>query len=141
MLLSGRLFDTDGLLMEPAFGHVKKRRYSYYASKPMPRGALEEASDDAIRRVPADAIDQLVTSWAERLFPDGRDAAERDWVRQLVGRVEIHPSSAQLVIRTPGCRARQVCAPPWTWSDDGHSLTRTCYLTRAIAASFACCCR
>jgi hypothetical protein len=101
MLLSGRLFDSDGLPMEPVFARrCRDKQYEYYASKAMPGCVPEEAQDDAIRRVPARAIDQFVLQWIERHFPERATPIESQEVRRLLGRVEIHPSSVQLVLRT-----------------------------------------
>ncbi len=101
MLLTGRLFDADGVPMEPAFTRrYRNKLYAYYAAKPMPGCIAEEAQDDVIRRVPAQAIDEFVLKWLERHFPEEFATVKLREVRQLIGRVEIHPSSVQLVIRT-----------------------------------------
>jgi len=100
MLLNGILFDADGLLMEPTFGQQGNRRYEYYASKAMPRSGLDGEPDDAIRRVPAHSIDDLVKTWATKLLASEVGVPSRDEVRRLVGRVEIHPSTVQVVVRS-----------------------------------------
>ena len=122
MLLNGILFDADGLLMEPAFGRQGDRRYEYYASKAMPRSGLDGEPDDAIRRVPAYAVDDLVSAWAAKLLASEDGVPSRDDVRRLVGRVEIHPSTVRIVVRSralpgrPGLRAAmeqvQSCSRP-----------------------------
>jgi len=102
-LLNGLLFDADGQPMAPVFGQSKrKRRYQYYASRRSPSGQWVEGHDDAIRRVPASAIDELVTGWVAKLRPDDAEPPGPGDVRKVIGRVEIHAAAAHVVIR---CRA------------------------------------
>jgi site-specific DNA recombinase len=95
-LLAGRLFDVDGQAMEPLFGAKGQKRYFYYGS-PTRLGGADDPVDDAIRRVPAHAIDDLAVAWTKKLLGKA-ELASRD-VRGLIGRVEIHPNSVHVVVR------------------------------------------
>lgn len=113
MLLSGLVFDVDGLPMQPMTYRQKRRRYSYYGSKPLPRGVLGDHDGDAIRRVPATAIDDLVMDKVGKVLRLREAAPGRADVRALVGRVEVHPSCVHLVIKTralPGRPSRGAAA-------------------------------
>ena len=95
MLLSGRVFDADGLPMAPKIQYAAKKRYAYYASQPLPRGGVDWEADDAIRRAPAHAVEGLVKGCLCRLTGGELAPAE---VRTLVRRVEIHPTAVEIVI-------------------------------------------
>ena len=99
MLLNGLVFDADGQPMVPIITETLKRPYRYYGSSPLIRGGLAEDRDDAIRRVPATALEPIVVAMtAKVLGADGEATAAS--LRSLIGRVEVHPSSVQLVVRT-----------------------------------------
>lgn len=99
MLLNGVVFDGDGQPMVPVVAGTSKRPYRYYASAPLLRGGLAEDRDDAIRRVPATALEPLVAATVAKVLgtPDDQGVVG---IPALIGRVEVHPSSVQLVIRT-----------------------------------------
>lgn len=100
MLLTGLVFDADGQPMVPIIAGTLKRPYRYYGSAPLIRGGLAEDRDDAIRRVPATALEPIVEGMTAKVLRcvDGGDAAVS--LRALIGRVEVHSSSVQLVVRT-----------------------------------------
>jgi site-specific DNA recombinase len=100
MLLNGLVFDADGQPMVPVVAGTRKRPYRYYASAPLIRGGLAEDRGDAIRRVPATALEPIVEAMTAKVLgsADGDDAVVS--LRALIGRVEVHPSSVQLVVRT-----------------------------------------
>jgi site-specific DNA recombinase len=100
MLLNGLVFDVDGQPMVPITAGTLKRPYRYYGSAPLLRGDFAEARDDAIRRVPATALEPIVEAMTARVLgtPSGDDTVVS--LRALIGRVEVHPSSVQLVVRT-----------------------------------------
>ena len=107
MLLCGLLFDADGLAMEPCFGRSAARRYEYYAAKPMPRTGLSGELDDAIRRVPAPPMDGLVRTLVAQLLPPRDEAPSNLEVRGIIARVEIHPSTVQVVVCSRALPGRQ----------------------------------
>lgn len=101
-LLRGRVFDADGQPMVPVFAVQRRTVYRYYASSHLPCGSLAEERDDAIRRVPVEAVEALVIEWASRMLGCAPGEASSEEVRALIGRVELLPSSVHLVIRTAG---------------------------------------
>jgi DNA invertase Pin-like site-specific DNA recombinase len=107
MLLCGLLFDADGLSMEPCIGGPATKRYEYYASKPLPRSGLRGQLDDAIRRVPAHAIDRLVRTLVAQLLPSPDEVPSNLEVRGIIARVEIHPSTVQIVVCSRALPGRQ----------------------------------
>jgi site-specific DNA recombinase len=66
-LLTGLLFDADGQRMTPTHAVKSGRRYRYYVSHPLIGGA---AHADAGRRIPATAIEQIVTDRLCRLLSE-----------------------------------------------------------------------
>ena len=102
MPLRGLLFDADGAPMSPTFTRgAKGQVYRYYVSAPLQSGAGGATSGEAIRRVPADAAEGLVQQCAVEL------GARRGLVlRDVVARVEIHPTTVQVVVRRAAFFAR-----------------------------------
>ncbi len=66
-LLVGLLFDGEGHRMTPTHAVKKGRRYRYYVSRPLIVGAR---SDAAGLRIPAAAIEQVVTNRIRRLLSE-----------------------------------------------------------------------
>jgi len=97
-LLTGRIVDTEGEVMSPAFSYGRGGRvYRYYVSTSLQKG--RHASDDTIlRRVPAKAIEDLVTAALERWLPGHADP-----VREL-RHVEI--GRERLLLTMPAATAR-----------------------------------
>jgi DNA invertase Pin-like site-specific DNA recombinase len=61
MPLRGLLFDADGQPMSPTFAHGRGGKvYRYYVSAPLQQGRGWQLEGDAIRRVPAEAVEALV---------------------------------------------------------------------------------
>jgi len=73
-LLTGRIVDTAGEGMSPAFSYGRGGRvYRYYVSTSLQKGG--QARDDTIlRRVSAKTIEELVQTTLERLLPGRADA-------------------------------------------------------------------
>jgi site-specific DNA recombinase len=99
MLLNGLVFDADGQPMVPILARTRKRPYRYYASAPLLRGDMADQRDDAIRRVPATALEPIVEAMAAKVLGTAGDDGSVVSTRALIGRVEVHSSSVQLVIR------------------------------------------
>lgn len=97
-LLNGLVFDESGAEMRPKFGQRKTRRYSYYASTPLPSGGHADLRDGAIHRVPTYAIDELVTMWVARLLHVAREEITGRTVRSLVTRIDVGRSAVSLVV-------------------------------------------
>jgi len=96
-LMDGLVFDSDGQPMQLISITAKAgKRYRFYGSTRLPDGA--QVADDAIRRVPTYAIDDLAQVWAQRLLQ--REAVGARDVRALIGRLEVHSAATHLVIRT-----------------------------------------
>lgn len=95
MPLRGLIFDVDGAPMSPVFTHgAKGQVYRYYVSAPLMQGAVRPSGDEAIRRVPANAIEDLVRNCLAVLHPAAPISIDR-----AVVRVEIHPTTVQIVLR------------------------------------------
>jgi site-specific DNA recombinase len=95
-LFYGRLFDCDGQLMEPLVGRKQKTLYRYYVSKPVWRE--RGGADDTIRRVPAGAVEELVLRRLASFFSVEEADLDRDVLRSLVARVEIHSAAVHIVL-------------------------------------------
>lgn len=100
MLLNGLVFDADGQPMVPVIAGTLKRPHRYYASAPLLRGSLAEDRDDAIRRVPATALEPIVEAMTAKVQRSSDSSEAVVGARALIGRVEVHSSSVQLVVRT-----------------------------------------
>jgi len=100
MALKGLLFDADGQPMCPVFGYGQTGQvYRYYVSAPLQQGARRTPGDEAIRRVPAGAIEGLVLDRLGRLGRSGSTAA-KDWnaASKLLRRVEIRENELHLLV-------------------------------------------
>ncbi len=71
--LTGKLFDENGELMSPSFSRGRSDRvYRYYVSASLQRG--RGRSDDAVvRRLPAIAIEAIISETAARWMPSEED--------------------------------------------------------------------
>jgi site-specific DNA recombinase len=106
MSLKGMLFDADGSPMTPTFTHgARGQVYRYYVSAPLQSGARREPGDDAIRRLPASAIEDLVRDVLVRLT--GKDEPS---IKSHVARIEIHATTVQLLLRRSACLRRPLDA-------------------------------
>ena len=100
MPLKGRIFDADNQPMNPTFGHGSKGQvYRYYVSAPLQQGRGWQLTGDAIRRIPAEAIEELVLERLQ-LLPRGRRGAAMTWATtaNLLKRVEVHAGAVHLLI-------------------------------------------
>ena len=74
--LTGRIFDADGQPMSPSFSYGRRRKlYRYYVSAPLLQGRRRREDDASIRRVPAPALEALLTGVLRRLAPTGQRSA------------------------------------------------------------------
>jgi len=93
-LLTGRIFDTDGQPMSPAFAHGRNGRlYRYYVSAPLQQGKARATDDRAPRRISAPAIESALSTALARLLPD----AANDPLTSVV-RIETHESGVDLLL-------------------------------------------
>jgi DNA invertase Pin-like site-specific DNA recombinase len=100
MPLKGLIFDGDGQPMSPTFGHGNRGQvYRYYVSAPLQQGRGWQLDDDAIRRVPAEAVEELVLDRLQTLRRN-RAGTPMSWVAAtaLLRRIEIHSSAVHLQI-------------------------------------------
>ena len=90
-LLVGRLFDQDGNPMCPSFSRGKSGKlYRYYVSAPLQQGA--RMNGDAVRRVPARAVESLVSDTMAQLLPDHADPV------RIVQKVELARGALHLMV-------------------------------------------
>jgi len=101
-LLDRILFDADGQPMVfRIYGKLRGLRHAYYISPPIP------GTDNvqSIRRVTASAIEGLLRAKVAALTDVPEEDLERRLLRDIVARVEIHPSDVRLLLRlNPLCR-------------------------------------
>jgi site-specific DNA recombinase len=91
--LAGLVFDDRGAPMLATYSTKPGgRRYTYYASRPGKDGSSSEAT---ISRVPAAALEGLVTHELSRLGLRTASAVKDSWIdiRSLVQRIEIEPDA------------------------------------------------
>ena len=103
-LLNGLIFDVDGQPMVPKFGqrhsrHRRPKRYEYYVSATLLGTDRVDGGDDAVRRLPCAAIDELVVKRVSQMLGPLDETSVRARVRSVIGRVEIHSASVHLVVR------------------------------------------
>ena len=100
MPLKGLIFDAEDQPMCPAFGYGRGGKvYRYYVSAPLQQGARRRPGDDAIGRVPAEAIEQLVLDRLQQ-FGRSRSKSTADWasVAKPLRRVEVRASEVHLLL-------------------------------------------
>ena len=84
--------------MSPTFSYGRRRNlYRYYVSAPLQQGQRRRDGDDAIRRVPAPALEAQLIQLLRRLAP----SASPDPL-DLLSRVEIHARSVHLLMPLAG---------------------------------------
>jgi DNA invertase Pin-like site-specific DNA recombinase len=106
-LLHGILFDGDGHPMESLLAHRRHGRlYHYYVSARGWPGSARAGEDDAIRRVPAAAVEDLIVRRLAPIAGVVEAALDRAEVRALVQRVEIHAAAVHVILRTAALSAR-----------------------------------
>jgi site-specific DNA recombinase len=100
-LLHGLLFDGDGQPMDLLLAQGRAgRQYRYYVSLPARSLGENGVGDDAIRRTPAAAIEELVLRRLSSIVRAPEEQLDRQTFRAWIARVEIHASAVDLVIRT-----------------------------------------
>ena len=100
MPLKAIIFDADNQPMNPTFGHGSKGQvYRYYVSAPLQQGRSWQLDGEAIRRIPAEAIEELVLDRLQKLRR-GRVGMPMSWAvaTTLLKRIEIHADTVQLQI-------------------------------------------
>lgn len=91
--LTGRIFDTDGLPMSPAFTRGKRKQiYRYYVSASLQQGATQP-DDDVLRRVPGPALEAFIAENINRYAP-----AKNTEPLSIVTRVEVHKEALHLLL-------------------------------------------
>jgi DNA invertase Pin-like site-specific DNA recombinase len=104
--LTGRIFDADGRPMTPTFAYgQQKKLYRYYASASTRPGERRGERGDAIRRIPAPALEARLAGIVRRLVP----SASPDPLAVLT-RVEVYPESGAPA--DAGGSARRHAEPP-----------------------------
>lgn len=86
-LLAGLLFDADGNRMAPTYSTNGKRRYSYYVSAPLVRGAGREGI-----RVPAHDLEAL----ARKAIVD--QLRDRHWIGRVLGQTSSPDARASVAL-------------------------------------------
>jgi site-specific DNA recombinase len=95
MILKGLLFDDRGRPMSPCFTRKGPSKiYRYYVSTSLLRGEPLPPDPEAIRRVPSDAIEDLVIASLQRLTGQASGT-----IAGLIGRVDILPQQITLLIK------------------------------------------
>jgi site-specific DNA recombinase len=103
--LAGILFDGEGQPMAPVVCRQRRRTYRYYVSATDVEGLASPDGGDAIRRLPAEAVESLIFDLVKRILDDDGDPGiER--VQALIGRVEVHAASVQVVLRIGALQLR-----------------------------------
>ena len=100
MPLKGMIFDADNQPMNPTFGHGSKGQvYRYYVSAPLQQGRSWQLAGDAIRRVPAEAIEELTLDRLQ-ILKRGRTGTPMTWTiaMTLLKRIEVHADTVHLQI-------------------------------------------
>jgi DNA invertase Pin-like site-specific DNA recombinase len=98
-LLHGLIFDGGGNPMDPViYRRPKKRVYRYYVAASAGAGMGHRGEDDAIRRVPADAVEDLVRRRLAPVVGLSEDQLDQGVLRSLLARVEVHSSSVDLLV-------------------------------------------
>jgi DNA invertase Pin-like site-specific DNA recombinase len=103
MPLRGVIFDADGEPMTPSFTRKSDgRAYRYYVSAGLLQGRRRDPADDAVRRVAAVQIEELAADTLRTL--SGGLFSNLD----PVVRIEVYPSTVQIVVRTASMFRRGV---------------------------------
>ena len=90
--LVGRIFDGSGNPMTPSFTHrTHGRVYRYYVSAPLVQGGRR--GNEALKRVPATAMERLVENQVARFIPD-----YDQWPMALATRIEVHDRTVQILL-------------------------------------------
>jgi site-specific DNA recombinase len=98
MPLKGLLFDVDGSPMSPSFTHNKAGRlYRYYVSAPLQQGRQIKLNPDAIRRVPASEIEEVLVQDLRRRLCADEDAPLDSFIGALV-RVDLEARAVRLTL-------------------------------------------
>jgi site-specific DNA recombinase len=120
-LLIGRLFDDQGNRMSPSHARKSNVKYRYYLSSALLQGTAERAG--SVRRVPANAIETLVTQSVRDHLRLSQPIDDRSLVHTHVARVEVQsdrlvihlaesPGTLQVPWRkTPARRRREILLP------------------------------
>lgn len=93
--LCGLVFDAEARPMSPVFSYGRGGRcYRYYVSAPLQQGGSAR-QDDTLRRVPGQALDDLVLEVVGRL---ARQSLTTQQARQHVRRIDLFQDSVELLL-------------------------------------------
>jgi len=104
MPLKGLIFDAENQPMCPTFGYGRGGKvYRYYVSAPLQQGVRRRPCDDAIGRVPAEAIEQVVLGRLQQ-FGRSRSKPADDWASMAkpLRRVEVRANEVHLLLEGHG---------------------------------------
>ncbi len=96
LALKGLVFDADGHPMSPSFGYGRAGRvYRYYVSAPLQQGRKVEPREGVLRRVSAEALEEVVRSQLATVLPVEPDRHLAELLRP-VRRVEVLPHELRI---------------------------------------------
>ena len=108
--LLGKIYDAEGVPMTSAIAYGKAgRKYRYYVSRPLQTGGAAALKRDVVRRLPAGAIEHLVS---HKLTALGLCGSAPTWsdLRSLLDRVDVGFNDITLTLRAGGRDAAEVAA-------------------------------
>lgn len=120
--LLGRVYDAEGVPMTSAIAYGKAgRKYRYYVSRPLQTGGAAALKRDVVRRLPAGAIENLIS---HKLTALGLCGATPSWtaLRAVIHRVDIGFSDITLTLHAGGRDPAEIAAIRGGLSD-GESLS------------------
>ena len=99
MPLRGLLFDADGDPMSPSFGYGRAGRvYRYYVSAPLQQGRKPQSNPDAIHRVAAGALEEMLREQlVDRL--GAPESAPLETLLVAVRRIEVEAQALRLILQ------------------------------------------
>ena len=94
--LKGLVFDADGHPMSPSFGYGRGGRvYRYYVSAPLQQGRQVEERDGVLRRISAEALEEVVRTHLETAMAGAADRPLAEMLKP-VRRVEVLPQELRI---------------------------------------------
>ncbi|WP_340588933.1 recombinase family protein [Erythrobacter alti] len=123
--LTGKLFVADGEAMTPSFSRGRSNRvYRYYVSASLQQGAGKKG-DDIIRRLPAAAIESIVTDTAIRWLPREKDPLDIVFAVRIAG--------DGMIVECPGNLAADISERLIEGERIIHSSTKLCRVHTPVA--------
>lgn len=97
--LKGLLRDADGHPMSPSFGYGRGGKvYRYYVSAPLQQGRANRVDRNAIRRVKAEAIHELVEGGLRSVFCGGESSLQA--LIMPLARIDVLEQSVRLTLKS-----------------------------------------